>query len=157
MYDLPTPVLSSIGIRKVTLRRFIHPYFEAFCNNCSWVSFTYAREDEAEDRADSHADRCCARLNEELANRVDTTPTAIEVVPPGAMLLLRDLRVMEVENIETFDDEVMLTYSIGGYEAQILMLPLGRIVKVLPEELVEAHHPACVEYGDDSRCTPCNR
>ena len=26
-----------------------------------------------------------------------------------------------------------------------------------PEPAPEPHHPACVKYGDDSGCTPCNR
>lgn len=131
MPDLPTPVLSSIGTRKVTLRRFQHPYFEAFCNNCTWVSFTYAKESEAEDRADSHADRCCARINAERAMMVEVVATLVQELPTGARLLLRDLRVMDVQNIDVFDDEVMITYSISGYESQILMLPVGHVVKVI--------------------------
>lgn len=134
MPNLPAPVISSIGMRKVTLRRFLHPYYEAFCNNCTWVSYTYAKEDEAEDRAYSHADRCCARINEERALTVPHTPLPIQDVKRGDQLLLRDLRLMEIENIEPFDDEVMVTYSIDGYESQIMMLAIGHMVKVVDGE-----------------------
>lgn len=146
MLDLPSPVLSSIGTRKVTLRRFAHPYFEAFCNNCTWTSFTYAKEVEAEDRADSHADRCCARINAERAMMVGVVPTLVQDLEHGQRLLLRDLRAMDVENIQIFDDEVMVTYSISGLESQIMMLPVDHVVKVILDEPEDDEGPCCIAF-----------
>lgn len=133
MYDLPNRVLSSIGTRQVTLRNFRHPYYESFCNNCSWTSFTYATEDEATDRGESHAERCCQYLNETIAKSIDVVAVLAEGLQQGQHILLRDLRTMEVLNVNVFDDEVAVTYSIDGdyTVSDILMLPVGKIVKVL--------------------------
>lgn len=133
MPDLPSPVMSSIGLRQVGLRNFRTPYFEAYCNNCTWLSYMYATEDEAADRGTSHAERCCAYLNETIARQIEVVPTAAEDLAAGQHLLLRDLRTMEVINVHLFDDEVAVTYCINGdYNgSDILMLPVGRMVKVV--------------------------
>lgn len=128
---IPTQVISSIGTRQVTLRRFRFPYFEAFCNNCIWVSFTYATEDEAADRAESHAERCCKRLNEMRALQVEVNPVEAQNLEHGDSILLRDLRTMTVDNVDTFGDEVIITYNIDGLEGELLWLPVGHIVKVV--------------------------
>lgn len=133
MPDLPTPVLSSIGTRQVTLRYFRSPYYEAFCNNCAWISFTYAKEDEADSAGEAHAERCCAYLNETIARQIEVEEVAAPALAIGHHILLRDLRTMEVLNVNVFDDEVAVTYCInGGYnESDIIMLPVDKIVKVL--------------------------
>lgn len=133
MPNLPTPVKSSIGLRQVSLRNFRSPYFEAFCNNCTWISYMYATEDEAADRGHAHAERCCQYLNETIALQIEAEPVKAEDLATGQHILLRDLTTMEVVNINIFDDEVAITYCTDGdyNESDILVLPLGRVVKVV--------------------------
>jgi len=130
---VPSPVAASIKVQKAPLRRFATPYYEVSCDNCLWSSFLYATPQEAEYAGDSHAERCCARINAELAQQVPVTSVAVQDLAHGQRVLLKDLRTMDIQNIEVFDDEVMVTYSIAGLESQILMLPLGHAVKVVED------------------------
>jgi len=130
--SLPTRVLPSIGIRSVGLRNFRSPYFESFCNNCTWSSFMYATEDEAAEAGESHAQRCCERLNMEKALTVEVVAIHAEQLERGHHVLLRDLRTMLVDNVILTDDRTAeIFYSIDGLEGQILSLPFNHIVKVV--------------------------
>lgn len=128
---LPAPVQSVIGVRKVYLRRFATPYHVAYCGNCSWESYDYPTEAEAEDRGESHAFRCSARLNEIRALQVEVTPVEAQNLERGQHILTKHLTALFVENCDQFDDEIMVTYSLNGQEPQILMLPVGHVVKVV--------------------------
>lgn len=131
MPNLPTPVEPHFTLEPVTLRFFPNPNHRAICHNCDWVSFEYAVKDEAEQAAYLHAERCCDRINMELALQVEVTPVAAETLEYGAVILLKDLRTMLVENVDLFDDDVVITYSIEGNESQVLNVPIGHIVKVV--------------------------
>lgn len=130
--NLPTPVEPDISLRPVSLRFFRHPNHESVCNNCGWVSYEYVNKDEAEEAGYQHAERCCDRLNMELALQVEVVAVFAQDLEYGAIILLRDLRTMVVENVDLFDDDVMITYSIeGAEEAQVLSVPVGHVVKVV--------------------------
>lgn len=131
MPTLPTPVEPSITLEPVTLRFFPNPNHRSLCNNCDWVSYDYAQKDEAEQAGYLHAERCCERLNLELAQQVPVEPVEAQDLAHGALILLRDLRTMAVENVDLFDDDVVITYSIDGQESQVLNVPVGHSVKVL--------------------------
>lgn len=137
MATIPAPVAPNIFIEPVGLRKFPVPYHRALCRNCSWVSYDYPTQEEAGDRGESHAERCCQRINMELALQVEVIPVEAQNLERGAQVLLRDLRVMDIENIETMvnpdtmDTQVWVTYSINSLESEILVLPLGHIVKVV--------------------------
>lgn len=129
---IPEPVTSSIGIRKVYLRKFRFPNYTAFCNNCPWESFEYITEDDAADRGETHAERCCERINMMRALTVEVVPFKAEDLLPGAVILLKDLRVLHVDNVAVLEDEVMVHYELGA-DSEFLVLPLGHIVKVVRE------------------------
>lgn len=133
MAVIPEPVTSSIGFRRLSPRPpFKGDEYQAFCNNCPWESFFYHTEDEAADRADSHAERCCARINMMRALTVEVVPFEAQNLLPGAMVLLKDLRVLHVDNVDVFDDQVMVTYELGA-DTEFMMLPLGHVVKVVQD------------------------
>jgi hypothetical protein len=132
MLDLPTPVEPNIIVRPVTLRSFRNPNHQSVCNNCGWESYEYINKDEAEDAGYMHAERCCDRINMELAMQVEVTPVEAQNLQYGAIILLRDLRTMVVENVDLFDDDVAITYALeGADESQLLTVPVGHIVKVV--------------------------
>lgn len=131
MAVVPTQVSPQVGVRKLSLRNFRSGYFESYCHNCTWVSFMYPTEREAQDIAEFHADRCTRRINEERALEVQVTPIPAEQLQHGHQILLRDLRTMDVENINVVDDTVLITYNIGKLESQLMDLPVGHIVKVV--------------------------
>lgn len=130
MYTIPSPVLPSIELRPITLRKFATPYHQSRCRNCLWVSYDYPTKDDAENAGDLHADRCCNRINAELALQVPVTPVLAQDLARDSIILLKDLRTLEVENVEVFDDDVMLTYRLNG-TTDVMTLPLGHIVKVV--------------------------
>lgn len=128
---LPTRVEPSIRLEPVSLRNFRYPNYKAICGHCYWESFEYLTRDEAEAAGDHHSEICCDRINRGLALEVEVVGVLAQDLPHGSHILLKDLRTMEVENVEIFDDEVMVTYSIGDLASQILMLPLNHTVKVV--------------------------
>lgn len=131
MATVPTPVAPQTGVREMPLRHFRSPYWESFCHNCTWVSFMYVTRVEAEDIAEFHADMCTRRINEELALLVEVVPIEAQHLEIGHRVLLRDLRTMDIENISLVDNTVLITYSIGNLQSQLMDLGLDHIVKVV--------------------------
>lgn len=131
MTVVPTQVSPNTGVRKLSLRNFRSGYFESFCHNCTWISFMYPTEREAQDIADFHSDRCTRRINEERAMEVDVIAILAEELQHGHQILLRDLRTMAVENINVVNDTVLITYNIDRLESQLMDLPVGHVVKVV--------------------------
>lgn len=131
MTVVPTQVSPNTGVRKLSLRNFRSGYFESFCHNCTWISFMYPTEREAQDIADFHSDRCTRRINEERALEVDVIAILAEELQHGHQILLRDLRTMDVENINVVNDTVLITYNIDRLESQLMDLPVGHVVKVV--------------------------
>lgn len=131
MAVVPAQVAPATGVRELPLRHFRSPYWEAVCHNCTWVSFMYPTKAEVQDAADFHSEGCTRRINEERALEVEVTPIPAEELQQGHQILLRDLRTMDVENINVMDDTVLITYNIGKLESQLMDLPVGHIVKVV--------------------------
>lgn len=131
MAVVPTQVSPLIGVRKLSLRNFRSGYFESFCHNCTWVSFMYPTEREAQDIAEFHSERCTRRINEERALEVEVIAIRADQLARGHQVLLRDLRTMDIENINIVDDTVLITYNIGQLESQLMDLPVCHIVKVV--------------------------
>lgn len=131
MTVVPPQVQPNTGVRELSLRHFRSPYWESFCHNCTWVSFMYVTKQEAQDIADHHSERCTRRINEERALEIEVTPIPAGQLERGHLILLRDLRTMDVANINIVDDTVLITYSINGLEAQLMDLPVDYIVKIV--------------------------
>lgn len=131
MPTLPSPIEPSITLRPVTLRFFPHPNHQALCGNCGWESYEYVQKDEAEQAGYLHAERCCDRLNVELAMQVEVIPVEAQDLEHGALILLRSLSTLLVQNVDVFDDDVMITYSLDGEESEVLTVAVGHVVKVL--------------------------
>jgi hypothetical protein len=91
----------------------------------------YPTEKEAQDIAEFHSDRCTRRINEERALEVEVVAIRAAELQRGQQVLLRDLRTMDIENINIVDDTVLITYNIGQLESQLMDLPVGHIVKVV--------------------------
>lgn len=131
MAVVPTQVVALISVRKLSLKNFRSPYFESACHNCTWVSFMYPTEKEAKDIAEFHSERCTRRINEERALEVEVVAIRADSLERGHQVLLRDLRTMDIENINIVDDVVLITYNIGNLESQLMDLPVDHIVKVV--------------------------
>lgn len=131
MAVVPAQVSPQTGVRRLSLKNFRSGYFESFCHNCTWVSFMYPTEREAQDIADYHSERCTRRINEERALEVEVVAIMAADLQRGHHILLRDLRTMDVENINIVDGTVLITYNIGQLESQLMDLPIDHIVKVV--------------------------
>lgn len=131
MTVVPPQVQPNTGVRELSLKRFRSPYWESFCHNCIWVSFMYPSKQEAISIAEFHSEHCTRRINEERALEVEVVPIQAGQLERGHLILLRDLRTMDVANINIVDDTVLITYSINGLEAQLMDLPVDHVVKVV--------------------------
>jgi hypothetical protein len=130
---LPERVVARFTIQPSSLRKFISPYHEAVCGNCTWVSYLYPTKAKAEEVALLHVEQCCARINEELALMVPTQVVPVQELTVAHAILTKNLRVLEVLCIvEELGGDVHVVYLTDDLEGtNVITLPRDHPVKVV--------------------------